>query len=99
MRLLWVSIPLLSSVGVFAFILAAGGYALECLAQNITPTVGGGTGTGVKPTAGQILIGNSGGSYTPSPQSALGIPNLHSPGAIGDVTAGPGNFTYLNNIT
>lgn len=42
-------------------------------ALPVTQTINGGTGSGVKPTLGQILLGNSDGTYSPQATSTLGF--------------------------
>lgn len=61
---------LLTLAGVFFF----GAMAVHG-ATVLFPT-GGGTGTSTPPTLGQILVGNSGGTYTLTATSSLGITSL-----------------------
>lgn len=47
--------------------------ATPVLAATVLFPSGGGTGTGTAPTYGQVLVGNSSGTYTPSATSSLKI--------------------------
>lgn len=55
-----------------AALLFLSGISGASAATILFPT-GGGTGTNTVPTYGQVLVGNSGGTYTPTATSSLGI--------------------------
>lgn len=62
-----------------AFLLPAG----VASAATVLFPIGGGTGTGTPPSLGQILVGNSGGTYTLTATSSLGL----SSGTVTSVNA------------
>lgn len=61
--------------------------------QNFGATIlfpsGGGTGTSTNPSYGQMLVGNSGGTYTLTATSSLGIGGVSSISTNNGLTGGP----------
>jgi hypothetical protein len=76
------------------------------LAATVLLPIQGGTGTATKPVYGQVLVGNAGGTYTPTATSSLGISggggNNYASTTIGDgtqiggLTTSGGSTTTLN---
>lgn len=60
-------------------------FASQASAQAVFPNRGG-TGTSVIPTYGQVLVGNTNGTYTPSATSSLGLAPALSGGALNALT-------------
>lgn len=64
-------------------------------AVNVFMPVQGGTGTSTKPTLGQVLVGQSNGTYAPQATSTLGIS-----GGTASLSGGVGNtLTYWTDTT
>lgn len=66
--------------------------SLVYAANPVTFPINGGTGTSSIPTFGQVLVGNSGGTYTLTATSSLGI----SGGSGTNYFTNSGSNTYLN---
>jgi hypothetical protein len=60
---------------------------VSALAQTVVYPSHGGTGTSTIPTYGQVLVGNSGGTYTPTATSSLGITGGGGGGGVTSITA------------
>lgn len=56
----------LIAIGAFIVLACIGQYAMTAHATGLYPPALGGTGTGVVPSSGQVLIGNGAGTYTPA---------------------------------
>lgn len=65
-------------------------FPLLAFGQTITTPFFGGTGTGVIPTKGQVLVGQTNGTYLPQPTSTLNI-------SSGSNNANDWRFTFSNS--
>jgi len=71
---------------------------LNQIAGSISPSQGG-TGTTSVPVYGQVLVGNSNGTYTLTATSSLGIAGTTIPGNSGNILFSSGSNTALASTT